>query len=208
HWRRGGFYRARIGVESGSQKVLDLMEKNITVDQIKSTVSSLAYAGIKTTAYIVVGHPGETEEDFQQTLTLMEELKDDIWEAECNPFTYFFSGQLKSAEWAAKRALLYPQWAKEMLITQTWYVNSEPTREAMYDRVARFVSHCRKLGISLPWSLKDVDNSDQRWKRLHKNAVPPLLELINKERYIDECKTVAQLHFARDTPGDDMDFDF
>ncbi|MCU0288736.1 MAG: radical SAM protein, partial [Acidobacteria bacterium] len=45
-WRQGGFYRARIGIESGSQRILDLMNKGITVDQINSTISNLAAAGI------------------------------------------------------------------------------------------------------------------------------------------------------------------
>jgi radical SAM superfamily enzyme YgiQ (UPF0313 family) len=70
-WRRGGLYRVRLGTESGSQRILDAMDKRITVDQIKATVSALAYAGIKTTTYWVIGHPGETEADFQQTLDLV-----------------------------------------------------------------------------------------------------------------------------------------
>jgi radical SAM superfamily enzyme YgiQ (UPF0313 family) len=85
-WRRGGLYRVRLGTESGSQRILDLMDKRITIDQVKATVSALAYAGIKTTTYWVIGHPGETGEDFQQTLDLLEELKDDIFQAECNYF--------------------------------------------------------------------------------------------------------------------------
>lgn len=67
-WRRGGFYRAKLGVESGSLKILEKMGKKITLQQIKDAVSSLAYAGIKTTTFWVIGHPGETEEDFHMTL--------------------------------------------------------------------------------------------------------------------------------------------
>ncbi len=209
-WRRGGFYRARIGVETGSQKILDLMGKGITVDQIRGTISSLSYAGIKTTAYIVIGHPGETEEDFRQTLDLIEELKNDFWEVECNPFTYIYSGQGKADEWAGRRKLLYPGWAKEMLITQTWFLGGVPGREEMYERVQRFAAHCRRLEVATPWALKDVNKSDERWKRLHKNAVPPVIELIRKGVYIDECKQVEQLSFAGNTnmQGEDSEFDF
>ncbi|MCP5108937.1 MAG: radical SAM protein, partial [bacterium] len=73
HWRKSGLYRVRLGVESGSQKILDMMGKGITVEQIRAAVSSFAMAGIKTTTYWVIGHPGETEEDFQMTLDLVEE---------------------------------------------------------------------------------------------------------------------------------------
>jgi len=207
-WRRGGFYRARMGIESGSQKILDLMDKCITVEQIKQNIINLASAGIKTTAYIVIGHPEETEDDFMQTLALMEELRDYIWEAECNPFTYIYSGQGKSDEWSEKRILLYPEWAKEMLITQTWIVNTTPSREELYSRVARFVDFCNRLGISTPWTLKDVNKSDARWKKLHKNAVPSVLELIDKDLPIDECKRVQPVFQAKDTLNENTEFDF
>ena len=206
-WRKGGFYRARIGVESGSQRVLNLMNKGITVDQIRETISNLASAGIKTTAYIVIGHPGETEEDFQQTLDLIEELKTDIWEAECNPFTYFYSGQGRSDEWEAKRILLYPPWAKDMLITQTWIVNDTPKREEMFGRIYRFVEHCKRLGVAIPWSVLDVNHSDERWHRLHKNAVPRLFDLMKKNEYRDEDKDVKETIKAKYIV-DEKEFEF
>ena len=206
-WRRGGFYRARIGVESGSQRVLDLMNKGITVSQIRETISNLAYAGIKTTAYIVIGHPGETEEDFQQTLDLITDLKNDIWEAECNPFTYLYSGQGKSDAWANQRVLLYPPWAKDILITQTWIVNEQPSREEMFSRIARFVEHCKKLGVSIPWSLQDVTRSDQRWLKLHKNAVPPVFDLMKRHENPDEAKNVREILTAKNSVEEE-NFDF
>ncbi|MCP4158062.1 MAG: hypothetical protein GY757_60725, partial [bacterium] len=46
-WRRGGLYRVRLGTESGSTRILEKMGKNITTDQIRAAVSSLALAGIK-----------------------------------------------------------------------------------------------------------------------------------------------------------------
>lgn len=207
-WRRGGFYRARIGVESGSQKVLDLMDKKITVDHIRSTITSLAYAGIKTTAYIVIGHPGETEEDFQMTLDLVEELHKDFWEVECNPFTYFYTGQGHSDEWMSQRRLIYPEWATPLLMYRWWYVDGLPTREELYDRVQRFAIHCKRLGVSVAWSLQDVKQADERWKRLHKHSVPTVLELIDKNNYVDECKRLTDVIFARDKTEEIGEFDF
>jgi radical SAM superfamily enzyme YgiQ (UPF0313 family) len=66
-WRQGGFYRAMLGLESGSQRVLDLMAKRITVQQSEAALASLAYAGIKTTTFWLFGYPGETEQDFRMT---------------------------------------------------------------------------------------------------------------------------------------------
>ncbi len=207
-WRRGGFYRARLGVESGSQHVLDLMDKRINVGQIREALSSLAHAGIKTTTYWVVGFPGETEEDFQETLDLIEEISDEIYEADCSPFWFFLTGQPGAWEWKNKSIPLYPGEAVDMLLLQTWMVNCEPSREETYRRMWRFVRHCSSLGIPNPYSLSDIHKADERWKELHKNAVPPLVEFKNMSTYIDENKNLRKLLFAADSAQDEGDFEF
>jgi radical SAM superfamily enzyme YgiQ (UPF0313 family) len=194
-WRRGGFYRARLGVESGSRAVLNLMGKKITTEQIASSVSSLARAGIKTTTYWVIGHPGETEEDFRQTLDIIERLADDIYEADCNPFNYYIGGQVNSEKWQKKNNVLplYPEIPKEKLLLPTWVLQAEPSRDETYDRLNRFVEHCRRLGIPNPYSMHEIYKADERWKSLHRNAVPPLVELKKRGTCISESKQVKKL---------------
>jgi radical SAM superfamily enzyme YgiQ (UPF0313 family) len=46
-WRRGGLYRVRLGVETGSPRLLKLMGKEITIEQSRAAIKSLAQAGIK-----------------------------------------------------------------------------------------------------------------------------------------------------------------
>lgn len=210
YWRRGGFYRARLGVESGSEKILNAMDKKITPEQIKTTISHLADAGIKTTTYWIIGYPGETEEDFQQTLNLVEELRDDIYEAECNPFGFYPDGQVKSREWTARNNIfpIYPEKALDMLIAQTWSLNCQPSREETYKRINRFVHHCTGLGIPNPYSLYDINQSDERWKKLHKNAVPALLEFRNTKVLIDEIKNVKEFIVANASMPDRIEFNF
>jgi radical SAM superfamily enzyme YgiQ (UPF0313 family) len=188
-WRRSGFYRARLGLESGSRHILNLMDKKITPAQIIRAVCSLAYAGIKTTTYWLIGYPGETEEDFQQTLDLIEALKDNIYEADCNPFEFFLTGQVGSGKWQGKESIrLYPEHARDMLVTETWYLSGEPSREETYQRVNRFIRHCQKLGIPNPYSMIDIHKADLRWKKLQQNAVPSLVDFEKSTGLIDECK--------------------
>jgi radical SAM superfamily enzyme YgiQ (UPF0313 family) len=188
-WRRSGFYRARLGLESGSRHILNLMDKKITPAQIIKAVCSLAYAGIKTTTYWLIGYPGETEEDFQQTLDLIEALKDNIYEADCNPFEFFLTGQVGSGKWQGKESIrLYPEHARDMLVTETWYLSGEPSREETYQRVNRFIRHCQKLGIPNPYSMIDIHKADLRWKKLQLNAVPSLVDFEKSTGLIDECK--------------------
>lgn len=207
-WRRGGFYRARIGVESGSQRLLDLMNKKIKLEDIKKALISLARSGIKTSTLWVIGHPGETETDFQQTLNLIEELKDYIYEVEGTPFWYHLEGQVNSSKWLKehKRLLLYPETAKDMLISQTWIIDCEPKREEIYRRLGRFIKHQNKLGIPNPYSLRDIFQADERWKKLHKNAVPPLLTFA--DNYIDENKNVKELVTGRTMIKKNANFNF
>jgi len=68
-----------LGVESGSQKILDAMEKGSTVGEIRSATSLLKAAGIRACWFIQLGYPGETWEELSATRDLIaEEMPDDI----------------------------------------------------------------------------------------------------------------------------------
>ncbi len=197
-WRESGLYRVRLGVESASPHVLQLMEKGITPDQIRKAITSFALSGIKTTTYWVIGHPGESEEDFRMTLDMVEELKNSIYQAECNPFLYHFSGQNSSDSWQQHRRLLYPENARDMLVFDSWTLDMEPVREVAYDRMQRFVEHCKKLGVPNPYSFKEIYDADQRWLKLQKFAVPTLDEFsgegdeirdnLNRRLFAQKCR--------------------
>jgi len=184
-WRQGGFYRARLGIESGSQRVLDSMNKKISIRQIKKALSALANSGIKTTAYWVIGYPGETEADFRETLNLVTEMKDELYEVDWHPFYFFPRGQVSSHGWSRDFGIepLYPGEFSDMLLTQTWILNTKPGREEIYDRLNRFKEACKRNGIPNPYSLYDIHQADLRWKKLHAKAkdTPKILELHNQK---------------------------
>lgn len=213
-WRRGGFYRARLGIESGSPRILELMGKKITPGQIKTAIAALAHSGIKTSTYWVIGYPGETEADFLDTLRIIEEMKDDLYEVECNPFRFYPSGQVQSQNWmeTGRSVPLFPESARKSLILQTWIMEDPEaavSREVIYQRVNRFVAHCSGLGIPNPYSWPDIHTADERWKKLHPNAVPPLMAFKETRTVIDECNHLQRVIRARDIiPQDDDDFDF
>lgn len=210
-WRRAGFYRARLGVESGSKHVLELMGKHVSPDQIREALACLAYAGIKTTTYWVLGHPGETEADFLKTLKFLEELKDDIYEADCTPFRYYLSGQSGTNGWTHKNKniSLFGEETRDLLMIRTWVLDVEPSREETRKRMSRFVEHCDKLGIPNPYCLKDTYKADERWKKVQKNAAPPLVEF-SKGTHICENLEEKRLVFAKEKPKqlDEIDFGF
>ena len=68
-----------MGAESGSQKILDAMEKGTTISQIAEARRLLGAAGIKVAYFLQFGYPGETRADIEATLRLVREtLPDDI----------------------------------------------------------------------------------------------------------------------------------
>ncbi|NOQ24716.1 MAG: radical SAM protein [Bacteroidales bacterium] len=207
-WRKGGFYRARIGVESGSQKVLDLMNKKIKIDEIISAISSLAEAGVKTTTYWICGYPGETEEDFQMTLDLLERLSEDIYEADCCPFIYSYTGQSGSDSFIknGKIGEVYDNYEKEMLLGQSYFLDTEPNREEIYSRVNRFIEHCKKLNIPNPYSLNEIIDADKRWKELHINAVPSYIDFEKENSVVKECRNKQIINKASNLFDTDWDF--
>lgn len=69
-----GFYFVAIGVESGSQGVLDLMGKNITVEQARNAVETAYKLGFFVKTYWLIGSPGETTEDIKQTMGFIKSL--------------------------------------------------------------------------------------------------------------------------------------
>lgn len=75
--RAAGCDTVWIGAESGSQKVLDAMEKGTTVEEIRAAAARLQAAGIKVAFFLQFGYPGETEEDVEATLRLIDEARPD-----------------------------------------------------------------------------------------------------------------------------------
>jgi len=74
-----GCERVWIGAESGSQKILDAMEKGTTVEEIRLAAERLREAGVQPALFLQFGYVGETEEDVRATLKLVDDvLPDDI----------------------------------------------------------------------------------------------------------------------------------
>lgn len=74
--RNAGFILFNYGIESGSEKVLELMGKNYSPEQAERVIKDTYYAGIDVVLNFIVGYPNEEEEDFYKTLKFIERIKD------------------------------------------------------------------------------------------------------------------------------------
>jgi anaerobic magnesium-protoporphyrin IX monomethyl ester cyclase len=72
--RTSGCRRVYLGLESGSQATLDLMRKQTTVEQGVRAATVYHDAGIEVAAFFIVGYPGETVADIEDTFAFALEL--------------------------------------------------------------------------------------------------------------------------------------
>jgi anaerobic magnesium-protoporphyrin IX monomethyl ester cyclase len=75
--RRAGCVEVWMGVESGSQKVLDAMEKGLRVEEVVAARQHLQRQGIRACYFLQLGYPGEQWQDIQKTIALVRETRPD-----------------------------------------------------------------------------------------------------------------------------------
>jgi anaerobic magnesium-protoporphyrin IX monomethyl ester cyclase len=92
--KRAGAQTIWMGAESGSQKILDAMDKGTRVEQIHEAARLLKAAGIRACFFLQFGYPGETRADIERTIQLVRDCNpDDIGVSVSYPMpgTKFFS---------------------------------------------------------------------------------------------------------------------
>jgi anaerobic magnesium-protoporphyrin IX monomethyl ester cyclase len=75
--RRAGCVEVWMGVESGSQKILDAMDKGLLVEEVISARQNLAREGIRACYFLQLGYPGESWNDIRKTIRLVRETRPD-----------------------------------------------------------------------------------------------------------------------------------
>lgn len=72
--KKAGCYELEFGVEAGSQKILDTMQKQITLQQIYDGLKMSHDSGINNKVFLIHGFPGENYETTMETIELMEKI--------------------------------------------------------------------------------------------------------------------------------------
>lgn len=106
--KESGCWQISYGVETGSQRLLDLIQKDISLDQIENTFAITKRVGISIRAFFMLGIPTETRKESLKTISFAKKL-----DARWSQFTVFTpfpgtelydlavkEGGLKSQNWA------------------------------------------------------------------------------------------------------------
>ncbi len=71
-------FRVWIGSESGSQRILDAMQRGVTIQQVRSAVHLCKSRGIQTGMFLMWGYEGEEIEDIEQTVAHAKACQPDV----------------------------------------------------------------------------------------------------------------------------------
>lgn len=71
--KRAGCQHVQYGIESGSEPILQVLQKDITVDRIREAIAMTRAAGLIVSIYLISGVPEETDEDIEATVRLIGE---------------------------------------------------------------------------------------------------------------------------------------
>jgi anaerobic magnesium-protoporphyrin IX monomethyl ester cyclase len=121
-----GCERIHFGVEAGTEKILEVLNKRITIDQVKKVFEICHCLKIKTLAYFMIGSPGETREDIQMTMKLARELRPDFLHATLftpYPSTTIYHDALAGGSISRDYWQEFAQDPQQGFLTPYWYEN-------------------------------------------------------------------------------------
>lgn len=164
-----GCFRVWIGAESGSQKIIDAMDRRVDINVVRDQLIATRKAGIETGTFIMVGYPGETYEDILQTATYLESALPD-------QFTITKSYPIKGTS-------LYDEVESQITKRPDWFSSTDREidfrreyPDQFYDAAIRYIHNRVKLkrnevGAIDRWKTKlKVAISHTTMKRIAKSA--------------------------------------
>jgi radical SAM superfamily enzyme YgiQ (UPF0313 family) len=77
--KHSGCYRVWIGAESGSQKIIDAMDRRVDVNMVREMIQLAQKKGIQAGTFIMLGYPGETTEDIEETIHHLKISNPDLY---------------------------------------------------------------------------------------------------------------------------------
>ncbi|MCP3059803.1 B12-binding domain-containing radical SAM protein [Myxococcus sp. K38C18041901] len=168
-WRDAGLFRARLGLESASQRILDEMVKKTDPGTMSRALQALSESGVRTSTLWIAGYPGETLSEFDDTLKFLRENRANIYDADAWLFQYHPRGlagsstKLKGSGDA--KARFGPELSRLARVDAVMVDDGLSPGDRL-ERLERFVATMQELEIPNPYSLTQWRSADARWEAL------------------------------------------
>ncbi|NHM05880.1 B12-binding domain-containing radical SAM protein [Flavobacterium sp. CYK-4] len=154
--KEAGCFRIWIGAESGSQKIIDLMDRRVDIHHVKKMIQQTNALGIETGTFIMVGYPGETEEDIHETIQYLKEA---------NPTQYTIT-----VAYPIRGTALYSEIENDITVKPDWQNSTD--RQIDFKR-----KYPRKY---YDYAVKKVVNEVESYRELKKGNTIKALKLKTK----------------------------
>jgi hypothetical protein len=155
--KASGCQRLFFGIESGSERVLRLMHKPYRPEVAVRVIRDAAAAGIKVTCNFMFGFPGETEEDFRETLAFVEKIAGHV-ERVYPSRTYCAIEEYSYFHAHPEQFSIRTPVTHHLYWETTDGANTYPVR---LDRCRRFEDRCEQLGVRIDSGVRtsvELDN--------------------------------------------------
>ncbi len=142
-FRQAGCRALRMGIESGSDRILAKYNKKFVISQAEEALAMIHAAAIETHINLIVGFPGESEEDYQDTLNFVERNRSTITRvANVHPFYITPSSIVEKNH--QKFGVVFPNHHDFSL---TWYDEKGNTYELRKKRARQLKEHVKNLQL-------------------------------------------------------------
>ena len=143
-----GFRFISFGVESGNDKVLEILKKGETIEQIRQAVSDACELGFEVTLFFIVGSPGETRQDVEDSIRLAKEFP--VFDAKFYNLIPFPATEL--FDWVKERGLFLSDPAEYLNTASHWentpaFETPELPRQARQEALAAANAARRQVRI-------------------------------------------------------------
>lgn len=138
--KKAGCIQIQVGIESGSERILEFIGKNLAISVINEKTQIMNDAAINWLAFFIIGFPTETKEEIEQTLNYIKKIKpSEVGISVFSPYpgTEFFS-------FLNEKNLFYKQ--GEYLKNDTWYTENNYTGTMSDEEFSKIALEALKLG--------------------------------------------------------------
>jgi anaerobic magnesium-protoporphyrin IX monomethyl ester cyclase len=137
-----GCYRLWVGAESGSQRILDAMQRQTNVERVIEVVHLLKRYGIETGMFIMLGYEGEEVADLDTTVQTLKDANPDIF--------------LTTVAYPIAGTPFYDKVKDRVIPLKAWHEGSDSDQTIAGRRSRRFYRHATR------WMVGEVDFNRQR----------------------------------------------
>ena len=142
--QKAGCFRVWIGAESGSQKIIDAMDRRVDVNMVREMIQLAQTYNIEAGTFIMIGYPGETIEDINKTIHHLKVS---------NPSSYTIT-----KAYPIKGTGLFDDVEETMIYNFDWQTSTDRDRDFKRTYASKFYDYAARYVVNEVESYKDLSS--------------------------------------------------